>query len=92
MGATIFLYISCMSSWTVQHLLERIPVTSTMTDPRPVPAAASAPAVPHAAVLTLSCPQRAGIVHAETLALARAVRWHAENRVLLNGHRTIVFP
>lgn len=29
---------------------------------------------------------------AETLALARAVRWHAENRVLLSGHRTIVFP
>ena len=24
-------------------------------------------------------------------ALARAVRWHAEHRVLLNGHRTIVF-
>jgi formyltetrahydrofolate deformylase len=29
---------------------------------------------------------------AETLALARAVRWHAEKRVLLSGHRTIVFP
>ncbi|MDQ4490931.1 formyltetrahydrofolate deformylase [Sinomonas sp. ASV486] len=29
---------------------------------------------------------------AETLALSRAVRWHAENRVLLSGHRTIVFP
>jgi formyltetrahydrofolate deformylase len=27
----------------------------------------------------------------ECQALARAVRWHAENRVLLNGHRTIVF-
>ena len=24
-------------------------------------------------------------------ALARAVRWHAESRVLLNGHRTVVF-
>ncbi|BCT77563.1 hypothetical protein SCMU_34050 [Sinomonas cyclohexanicum] len=81
-------------------------MTSTMTDPRPVPAAASAPAVPHAAVPTLSCPQRAGIVHAghrlapQRLAtvgrdaeiLARAVRWHAENRVLLSGHRTVVFP
>ena len=28
---------------------------------------------------------------AEALALARAVRWHAEKRVLLNGHRTIIF-
>ena len=27
----------------------------------------------------------------ECQALARAVRWHAENRVLLNGHRTVVF-
>jgi formyltetrahydrofolate deformylase len=27
----------------------------------------------------------------ETLVLARAVRWHAEHRVLLNGHRTVVF-
>jgi formyltetrahydrofolate deformylase len=27
----------------------------------------------------------------ECQALARAVRWHTENRVLLNGHRTIVF-
>jgi formyltetrahydrofolate deformylase len=27
----------------------------------------------------------------ECQALARAVRWHAENRVLLNGRRTIVF-
>ncbi|OLT18824.1 formyltetrahydrofolate deformylase [Pseudonocardia sp. CNS-139] len=27
----------------------------------------------------------------ECLALARAVRWHAEDRVLLNGHRTVVF-
>jgi formyltetrahydrofolate deformylase len=26
----------------------------------------------------------------ECLALARAVRWHTENRVLLNGHRTVV--
>lgn len=28
---------------------------------------------------------------AERLALARAVQWHAEQRVLLNGHRTVVF-
>lgn len=28
----------------------------------------------------------------ECLALARAVRWHAENRVLLDGMRTVVFP
>ena len=28
---------------------------------------------------------------AETLALARAVRWHAQRRVLLSGHRTIIF-
>ena len=28
---------------------------------------------------------------AESLALARAVRWHCENRVLLNGSRTVVF-
>ena len=27
----------------------------------------------------------------ESIALARAVRWHVENRVLLNGHRTVVF-
>jgi formyltetrahydrofolate deformylase len=27
----------------------------------------------------------------ECLALARAVRWHAENRILLDGHRTVVF-
>nr|WP_077489094.1 formyltetrahydrofolate deformylase [Sinomonas mesophila] len=27
----------------------------------------------------------------ETIALARAVRWHAERRVLLSGHRTIIF-
>lgn len=27
----------------------------------------------------------------ECLALARAVRWHAEDRVLLNGHRAVVF-
>ncbi|GER23343.1 formyltetrahydrofolate deformylase [Zafaria cholistanensis] len=27
----------------------------------------------------------------EALALARAVRWHAENRVMLSGHRTVVF-
>ncbi|GAA2363695.1 formyltetrahydrofolate deformylase [Saccharopolyspora halophila] len=28
---------------------------------------------------------------AEALALSRAVRWHCENRVLLNGHSTVVF-
>ncbi|MFI6792608.1 formyltetrahydrofolate deformylase [Nonomuraea sp. NPDC050383] len=28
----------------------------------------------------------------ECVALARAVRWHAEQRVLLDGHKTIVFP
>ena len=27
----------------------------------------------------------------ERRALARAVRWHAEHRILLNGHRTIIF-
>jgi len=27
----------------------------------------------------------------ECLALARAVRWHVENRIVLNGHRTVVF-
>src|SRR5258708_12674879 len=27
----------------------------------------------------------------ECLALARAVRWHAEHRVLLNGDKTVVF-
>jgi formyltetrahydrofolate deformylase len=27
----------------------------------------------------------------EAMVLARAVKWHAERRVLLNGHRTIVF-
>jgi formyltetrahydrofolate deformylase len=27
----------------------------------------------------------------ECLALARAVRWHSENRILLDGHRTVVF-
>jgi len=27
----------------------------------------------------------------ECLALARAVRWHTENRILLDGHRTVVF-
>ncbi|MGV9711859.1 formyltetrahydrofolate deformylase [Gordonia sp. NPDC003424] len=28
---------------------------------------------------------------AEALALSRAVRWHCQNRVLLDGHRTVVF-
>ncbi len=27
----------------------------------------------------------------ESVALARAVQWHSEHRVLLNGHRTVVF-
>jgi formyltetrahydrofolate deformylase len=27
----------------------------------------------------------------ECLALAHAVRWHSENRVLLDGKRTVVF-
>ncbi|HYO33306.1 MAG TPA: formyltransferase family protein [Nocardioidaceae bacterium] len=27
----------------------------------------------------------------ESLVLSRAVRWHAESRVLLNGHKTVVF-
>ena len=27
----------------------------------------------------------------EAMVLARAVKWHAERRVLLNGHRTVVF-
>ena len=55
-------------------------------------------------VLTIVCPDRAGIVHAvsgmlvdnggnilESQVLSRAVRWHAESRVLLNGHKTVVF-
>jgi formyltetrahydrofolate deformylase len=28
----------------------------------------------------------------ECVALARAVRWHAEQRVVLDGHKTIIFP
>ena len=28
----------------------------------------------------------------ECQALARAVRWHAERRILLHGHKTIIFP
>src|SRR6201986_813420 len=27
----------------------------------------------------------------EAMVLARAVKWHAEHRVLMNGHRTVVF-
>ena len=27
----------------------------------------------------------------ECVTLARAIQWHAEHRVLLNGHRTVVF-
>ena len=28
---------------------------------------------------------------AELVVLARAVKWHGEHRVLLNGHKTVVF-
>jgi formyltetrahydrofolate deformylase len=28
---------------------------------------------------------------AERIALARAVRWHAEHRILMHGHRTVIF-
>jgi formyltetrahydrofolate deformylase len=28
----------------------------------------------------------------ECLALSRAVLWHTQNRVLLDGHKTVVFP
>jgi formyltetrahydrofolate deformylase len=27
----------------------------------------------------------------ECLVLARALRWHVEHRVLMNGHKTVVF-
>ncbi|MFL6663606.1 MAG: formyltetrahydrofolate deformylase, partial [Rhizobacter sp.] len=27
----------------------------------------------------------------ESVVLARAVRWHVEHRVLMNGHKTVVF-
>jgi len=27
----------------------------------------------------------------EAQVLSRAVRWHSESRVLLNGHRTVIF-
>jgi formyltetrahydrofolate deformylase len=27
----------------------------------------------------------------ENVVLARAVQWHAEHRVMQNGHRTVVF-
>ncbi|KAH1281746.1 hypothetical protein KXX11_004139, partial [Aspergillus fumigatus] len=27
----------------------------------------------------------------ESQVLARAVKWHSEHRVLLNGHKTVVF-
>jgi formyltetrahydrofolate deformylase len=27
----------------------------------------------------------------EASVLSRAVRWHAEHRVMLNGHKTVVF-
>jgi formyltetrahydrofolate deformylase len=27
----------------------------------------------------------------EAQVLARAVRWHSQSRVMLNGHRTVVF-
>ena len=28
---------------------------------------------------------------AELVVLARAVKWHSEHRVLLNGHKTVIF-
>ena len=28
----------------------------------------------------------------ECMALSRAVRWHTENRILLDGRRTVIFP
>ncbi|HYZ97380.1 MAG TPA: formyltetrahydrofolate deformylase [Acidimicrobiales bacterium] len=41
---------------------------------------------------SLSPEQLAGVGHdIECQVLARAVRWHAEHRVLLNGNRTVVF-
>jgi formyltetrahydrofolate hydrolase len=70
----------------------------------PVPA--SPPQVGREFVLTVSCADRRGIVHAtcrssrqrcvltsqgEAMALTCAVRWHAEHRVVLRGRRTIVF-
>lgn len=43
-------------------------------------------------ILTLSCPDRLGLVHAVSGFLAaRAVKWHSEHRVLLNGHKTVIF-
>ena len=44
-------------------------------------------------VLTLSCPDKPGIVYAVSSFLVQhsAVTWHAEHRVLLNGDRTVVF-
>jgi formyltetrahydrofolate deformylase len=27
----------------------------------------------------------------ESVVLARAVKWHAEHRIMLNGHKTVVF-
>jgi formyltetrahydrofolate deformylase len=41
---------------------------------------------------TASPPQMAAIGRdAERVALARAVRWHAEHRILLHGRRTVIF-
>jgi formyltetrahydrofolate deformylase len=41
---------------------------------------------------TMTVPQLVGIGQdVEAQVLARAVRWHAEHRVLLDGHRTVVF-
>jgi formyltetrahydrofolate deformylase len=50
-------------------------------------------------ILTLSCPDATVISDemtaagrdVECMVLARAVRWHTEHRVLLNGHKTVVF-
>jgi formyltetrahydrofolate deformylase len=40
----------------------------------------------------MTVPQLVGIGQdVEAQVLARAVRWHAEHRVLLDGHRTVVF-
>ena len=50
--------------------------------------------------LLVSCPERPGIVSAvagfldrriERTVLARAVRWHLEDRVLVHENRTVVF-
>lgn len=53
-------------------------------------------------ILTISCPDRPGIVAAvsldrtvrrmiESQVLADAIAAHTERRILLNGHKTVVF-